>query len=149
MFHGGSNYGFSSSMGGLEIGITSYNYNSPIDETGDITDKYHSIRNVIKQHFPMPNIDIPTNEPKMVLPPVKLRPMTTLFSPWSRFMLGSDVRQSNKTLLFETFIQDAGFLLYETLLDDSIGSSSSLTITGLHDRAIVYLNNVGGIRSSF
>lgn len=149
MFHGGTNYGFSSSMGGLAIGVPSYDYNSPIDETGDITDKYHAIRNVIKQYLPMPDIDLPENEPKMVLPSVELRPKTTLFSPWSRFLLGSDVRQSKKPLLFENFTQDAGFLLYETRLDGSIDSSSSLTITALNDRAIVYLNNVGEIHFVF
>lgn len=130
-------------MGGLNIDIPSYDYNSAIDESGDITTRYYAIRNVIEKYFPLPNIDIPKNEPKMVLSPVELRRKTTLFSPWARFLLGTGVQQSNKLLLFEDVKQDAGFLLYEIQLNETIVNPSSLTITGLHDRAIVYLNNVG------
>lgn len=103
------------------------------------------MRDVIKQYFPIPNIDVPQNEPKMVLPPVKLRPRTTLFSKWARLSLGSAVHQSNTTLLFENFTQDTGFLLYETQLNNSIYNPCTLTIPILHDRCIIYLNNVSEI----
>lgn len=146
MAHGGTNYGFSSSADvdakGLEIVYTSYDYDALISESGDITNKYHAIRNVIEKYLPIPNIGIPRNESKMVLPPIQLRPRTTLFSFRSRHFLGSDVRQSSRPLLFENFIQDAGFLLYETQLDGLHVNPSMLYVTGLHDRAIVYLNNV-------
>lgn len=125
--------------------MSSYDYDAVLSEAGDLTAKYHRVRDVNRQYFPLPDIDVPENEPKMVLPPVELRPRTTLFSKRARFMLGSDVRQSNRPLLFENFTQDAGFLLYETKLNDSIGNPSTIKIPILHDRAIIYLNNVGEI----
>lgn len=149
LVHGGTNFGFSSSTGvdanGLQSYYTSYDFDALISESGDITDKYHAVRNVIKKHMPIPSIAVPRNESKMALPPVKLRPRTSLFSPWSRHLLGSDARQSKKPLVFENFTQDAGFLLYETQLDGLTVNSSVLNVTGLHDRAIVYLNYVSEI----
>lgn len=146
MVHGGTNFGFSSSTGvyaiGFKIFYTSYDFDALISESGDITSKYHAVRNVIKQYMPMPDIDLPRNESKMVLPPVKLRPKTALFSPLARLSLGSHVHQSKKPLLFENFTQNAGFLLYETKLNDLLGCPSLLSVTELRDRAIVYLNNV-------
>lgn len=49
MAHGGTNFGF---WEGMEIDstiITSYDYGSPITESGQITDKYLDIRRFIKQ----------------------------------------------------------------------------------------------------
>lgn len=146
LVHGGTNFAFSSSTGtdanGLQMYYTSYDFDALISEAGDITDKYHAVRDVIKKYMPMPNINVPQNESKMALPPVKLRPRTTLFSPLSRYLLGSAVHQSNKPLVFENFIQDNGFLLYETQLGGLVMNSSLLNVTGLHDRAIIYVNNV-------
>lgn len=144
MVHGGTNFGFTSStefdLGGYQTFLPPYD--ALMNEAGDMTDKYHAVRNVIKQYFPMPNIDVPENEPRMTLPSIKLRPRTTLFSSLARHKLGSAVRHSKKPLLFENFIQDAGFLLYETQLNGCLCNSSALKIPISHDRAIVYLNNV-------
>lgn len=177
MFHGGTNYEFSSSTGfdanGYEIGTTSYDYDAPmtegtylrsswlfflcrsafqmlilfrflfffVNEAGDITPKYFSIKKVVNAYFPSADYDPPQNESKMVPPAIDLKPRTTLFSSWARFLLGSSARYANQTLFFENFNQDAGFLLYESQLDDSI-NNPEIKIPGLRDRALIYLNNV-------
>lgn len=65
MFYGGTNFGFTA--GANEAGpgrfvpdITSYDYDAPLDESGDPTPKYFAIRKVISEFFPMPNVPIPS-----------------------------------------------------------------------------------------
>eukprot|EP00058_Branchiostoma_floridae_P011717 XP_002597205.1 hypothetical protein BRAFLDRAFT_203307 [Branchiostoma floridae] len=59
MFHGGTNFGFMNGAntryksGGRTLPtITSYDYDAPISETGDLTPKYFKIREILKQHTP-------------------------------------------------------------------------------------------------
>jgi hypothetical protein len=48
MFHGGTNFGFSNGADPLyEAQPTSYDYDAPITEAGDTTNKYLAIRNSI------------------------------------------------------------------------------------------------------
>lgn len=43
MFFGGTNFGF---LNGGKV-VTSYDYDAPLDEAGDVTEKYLEIRKVI------------------------------------------------------------------------------------------------------
>lgn len=58
MFHGGTNFGFTS--GATAVGstlenseyqpqLTSYDFSAPLDEAGDPTQKYHDIKRVLKE----------------------------------------------------------------------------------------------------
>ncbi|KAF2887468.1 hypothetical protein ILUMI_18705 [Ignelater luminosus] len=69
MFHGGTNWGFMNGANILGIGwdnrgynpdTTSYDYDAPLTEAGDYTDKYTVTRNVIKTYN-----DIPTKLPAL------------------------------------------------------------------------------------
>lgn len=147
MFFGGTNFGFSSGAdtskdSGYRPYITSYDYDAPLNEAGDVTSKYNAIRDVIKDFFPMPNISVPEAAPKMELPSIQLSPKTTLFSAWSRLVLGNEIRTSKKPLSFEEMDQGCGFVLYETMLPDSMKSPGSLQISKLYDRATIYVNDV-------
>lgn len=113
------------------------------DEAGDVTPKYNMIRDVIKDFLPLPkNISVPDVAPKMELPSIQLKPQTTLFSTWSRFILGNQTKTTKSPLTFEQINQGCGFVLYETMLPDSMKSPGSLQISRLYDRATVYVNNV-------
>ena len=52
MFHGGTNFGFwngSSARGNTDLPqITSYDYDAPLDESGNPTDKYFALQNLVK-----------------------------------------------------------------------------------------------------
>lgn len=85
----------------------------------------------------------------MELPSLQLSPRTTLFSLWSRFILGNQMIASQNPLTFGAIAQDAGFVLYETMLPDSMNSPGSLHISKLYDRATIYVNNVSERRLSF
>lgn len=147
MFFGGTNFGFSSGAdysneNGYRPFVTSYDYDAPMNEAADVTPKYNAIRDVIKDFFPMPNIPVPDVAPKMELPSIKLSAKTTLFSSCSRSILGSPVKKSINPLTFEQINQGCGFVLYETMLPNSVKNSGSLKISILNDRATIYMNNV-------
>uniref|UniRef100_A0A8W7K9V4 Glycoside hydrolase 35 catalytic domain-containing protein n=1 Tax=Anopheles albimanus TaxID=7167 RepID=A0A8W7K9V4_ANOAL len=64
MFFGGTNYGFtaganSAGSGGYVADVTSYDYDAPLSECGDPTDKYYTLRDTILQYFPRPNVSLP------------------------------------------------------------------------------------------
>lgn len=58
MFHGGTNFGFTSGANKYEKSknpeylpqITSYDYDAPLDEAGDPTEKYFKIKNVLEEY---------------------------------------------------------------------------------------------------
>jgi len=57
MFHGGTNFGFTSGANtngttadksGYRPQLTSYDFSAPLDEAGDPTEKYHAIKQTLK-----------------------------------------------------------------------------------------------------
>ena len=62
MVHGGTNFGLTA--GANDSGrylpmVTSYDYDSPISESGDITEKFRAFREVIAKHAPVPDEPLP------------------------------------------------------------------------------------------
>lgn len=58
MFHGGTNFGFTSgantngttlAKSGYRPQLTSYDFSAPLDEAGDPTEKYHDIKQILKK----------------------------------------------------------------------------------------------------
>lgn len=142
MFYGGNNYGFTAGANISKPFLTSYADGAPISITGAVGKKYFAIRNVIKEFFPLPDIPIPPNPTEMTLPPLKMQPMTTLFSSWSRRILSGKTVNSKIPLTFEQLLQNAGYVLYETVLPKSATIPSVLNITEFNDRAYIYVDNV-------
>lgn len=142
MFYGGNNYGFTSGANISKPFITSYGNSAPIDVTGAVSEKYFAIRNVIKEFFPLPNVSIPPKPRKMQLPPVKMQPITSLFSSLSRRILGGKAITSRKPCTFEQLHQNVGYVLYEKTLPKSATTLSTLSIPEFRDRAYIYVNNV-------
>jgi beta-galactosidase len=55
MFHGGTNFGFNAGADFRKAYMpdtTSYDYDSPLDEAGRLTSKFHAMREVIRRHLP-------------------------------------------------------------------------------------------------
>lgn len=147
MFFGGTNFGFTAGAnrdgpGNYKADITSYDYDAPMDETGDVTPKFRILRDVIKDFLPLPNISIPLKSPKMKIPTIEVHAKTALLSAASRQTLGREMITSVKPLTFEELNQFSGFVLYETELPTFKLDPSILTIPKLHDRAIVTIDNV-------
>ncbi|XP_035780656.1 beta-galactosidase-like isoform X2 [Anopheles albimanus] len=146
MFFGGTNYGFtaganSAGSGGYVADVTSYDYDAPLSECGDPTDKYYTLRDTILQYFPRPNVSLPQPTPKMKIDPVCLFPLGSLLDPVYREKLTAINVTSNRPLTFEALNQVSGLVLYEALIPDDIRTDPyKLTVEGIHDRAYVFVD---------
>lgn len=128
--------------------ITSYDYDAVMDEAGDPTEKYHKVREVIAQHLPMSSVPVPERAPKMTLPSVLMTPIGTLLSEKGRQYLGrtddgsSSVRTATDPLTFEQLNQFSGIVLYETTMPRMDRDPAELTINGLRDRALIFIEGL-------
>ncbi|CAK1581964.1 unnamed protein product [Parnassius mnemosyne] len=143
MFFGGSNFEFSA---GANYGqtylpdITSYDYDAPLNEAGDPTEKYYLIRNLLSEYHPeIQNIPTPVPSRKAAYGEIALQPRGSILSSKGRHHLGKkygDVMGS-KLPTFESLRQRAGLLLYETTLNDTDGQ---LRIAKPRDSVYVYVD---------
>lgn len=136
MFHGGTNFGFTNGAnhdGCYQPTVTSYDYDCPVSECGDLTEKYFAVKRVAERYMgKAPDLQV-ENLPKKDYGIVELTQQRPLFS-----NLPQPVESAN-TLTMEQLGQDFGFVLYETVLHGPF-ERSELTIDGLHDRAMLYLD---------
>jgi beta-galactosidase len=145
MYHGGTNFNFTTGANGdnlpdLATDPTSYDYDAPLDEAGDPTDKYYAIRDTIAQYMAVPNGTLPQPSPKLAFGPVTLTSTGTIFDHLTQLTLG-DVVVNDTALNFEELSLPYGFILYETTLTSDY-DSAELSIPGLSDRAYVFVDDV-------
>lgn len=139
MFHGGTNFGFLNGAnfdGFLQPTVTSYDYNCPVSECGDLTEKYFAIREVIKEYKGfVPELTV-ANLPKKNYGKVRLMKQAFLFDEIEKL---TKAVKSPYPLTMEEMEQDFGFLAYKIKLTGPF-EELELSIDGLNDRAQVYLN---------
>ncbi|MFV0504684.1 MAG: glycoside hydrolase family 35 protein [Lachnospirales bacterium] len=144
MFHGGTNFAFNNGanfqvtdgVGEYQPTITSYDYNCPISESGDMTPKYFAIKEVIEKHFgKVPKITV-ENLPKENYGAVVLDKKASLFKNIDEI---STSVESSYTQTMEELNQNFGFILYSTVLKGPF-EECEIEILGLHDRAIIYID---------
>lgn len=153
MFHGGTNFGFTNGANFSDVyqpTVTSYDYNCPLSESGDLTPKYFAIQKVIQKFWKThPDEFGPCVEPSVSLKnsqsqthshrlegTVSFTESARLFDESS--LLGKPIFDA-KPLTMEALGQDFGFVLYQTTLTGPF-EKMRLSIDGLHDRALIYLN---------
>ncbi len=139
MWHGGTNFGFMNGanhvFGKYLPIINSYDYDAPLSEAGDITRKYHALRNAIRKIAPVPDEPLPAPSPKLQLETVKVTGGVSLWKALPK--LSTPVHTAN-TEPMEYLDQNYGFILYRTRLSGP--QSGALSIKGLRDRAQVFLD---------
>jgi beta-galactosidase len=84
MLHGGTNFGFTAGANwnkeGYQPDITSYDYDSPIDEAGRPTPKYQAIRKMMAEHLPATAFGpMPKPQPVIEIPPFQLRESASIY----------------------------------------------------------------------
>ena len=111
MFHGGSSRGFMSGAnfgGGYEPNVSSYDYDSPLDEAGRPTRKFFLMREVIRKRLPggtrLP--DLPAPQPVLAVPRFELGEVAPLGD-----LLGRPVVSAGPRTM-ESLGQSYGFVLY-------------------------------------
>ena len=135
MFHGGSTFGFMNGANQSAVYkpiISSYDYDSPLDEAGRPTGKFFALRDVIKKYLPAGTAlpELPAPLPMIEIPRLELKESASLFS-----ALGRPVK-SERPQPMEAVGQNYGFILYRKRLDRA--AKGTLEITEARDYALVY-----------
>ncbi len=140
MFHGGTTRAF---MNGAnyndknpyEPQISSYDYDAPLDEAGNATEKFMEFRNVIRKHLPKGQVlpAVPAPKKAVALPLIDVAGELNVFD------IVSTPVKSVRPLTFEDLNQAYGFVRYSTTLKDKKGAAV-LKINELRDYGIVFIN---------
>ncbi|WP_436245125.1 glycoside hydrolase family 35 protein [Paenibacillus sp. LjRoot56] len=139
MFHGGTNFGFYNGANYGEVyepTTTSYDYDAPISECGDLTPKFHAIRRVLSQHMDIGECVLPEPIVKKQYGGVNLTQKADLFH---HLLQLSDSITSVYPLTMEQVGQDYGFILYSTTVSGP-RLNMKLHLQDVHDRAMVFVN---------
>lgn len=141
MFHGGTNFGFYSGANHIktyEPTTTSYDYDAPLTEWGDKTEKYEAVRTVLGKHGFKPGCAFPEPIPKVTYGKVALSERAGLFADANLEHL-SEPKQSVCIEPMEKFGQSYGFILYSTFIQGP-RQGQQLHIQEVRDRAQVFLD---------
>jgi beta-galactosidase len=135
MVHGGTSFGFMSGANydrAYQPDISSYDYDSPLDEAGRPTKKFSTLSEVIRKYLPAGTQLPPMPEPlpMVEIPRFELKESA---SPWA--LLGQPVR-SEKPQPMEALGQSYGFIFYRTMIEQS--ARGRLEIKEPRDYAVVY-----------
>lgn len=137
MFHGGTNFWYTNGANtayGYAPQPTSYDYDAPLGEWGNVTPKYLAFREVIQKYLPegekLP--DIPALNKVISFSPVTLTETALLPAAFTKSV------QSEKILTMEDLGQDFGYVHYETVLNQS--GKGTLTIKDVRDYAVILLD---------
>uniref|UniRef100_A0A3P8N6Y0 Beta-galactosidase n=1 Tax=Astatotilapia calliptera TaxID=8154 RepID=A0A3P8N6Y0_ASTCA len=147
MFHGGTNFGFMS--GAFAVGlpapepmVTSYDYDAPLSEAGDYTNKYHLLRNLFSHYHsesqPLPELP-PVHERRAYQPAV----IQQHISLWDSLRFTDKPFKSERPVNMENLPvnnnngQSYGYTLYETTITSGGALKSQ---NNVRDRALVFVD---------
>jgi beta-galactosidase len=140
MYHGGTNFGFSNGADPDYLPQpTTYDYDAPITEAGDITDKYLQLRNEISKYLPLPKVPIPSNSTKVALGIFQMNYYFSLIDAITQF--SGECFNLNYPSTFEMLGQGYGFIMYSTQLDTLDVDNKVLSIPGIRDRGYIQIGN--------
>ncbi|NXS82889.1 BGAL galactosidase, partial [Erpornis zantholeuca] len=144
MFIGGTNFAY---WNGANMPYmpqpTSYDYDAPLSEAGDLTEKYFALRKVIGMFKQLPEGLIPPTTPKFAYGKVRLQKAGTVLEVLDGLSPSGPVR-STYPLTFVELKQYFGFVLYRTTLPKNCVEPTPLSspLNGVHDRAYVSVDGV-------
>jgi len=137
MFHGGTSFGFMSGANWdhneYQPDVTSYDYDSPVSESGGLTKKFYAFREVIAKHrsgLTLP--DPPAPLAVVEIPEFALDRVAPL---WENLPTPSTVDQPRN---MESFGHSYGYILYRTTLKSA--ANGDLVLPALRSYARIYLN---------
>lgn len=139
MVHGGTNFGFTAGANfsndtNIQPDLTSYDYDAPISEPGWETEKYDSLRNLIKQYVKYEIPDVPARIPVISITNIKLDKAVDVLS----LLEKKTPVKSLKPLTFEDLNQGYGYVLYRRKFAKS--AKGLMHVPGIADFGIVYIN---------
>lgn len=135
MTHGGTSFGHwaGANSPGFAPDVTSYDYDAPINEYGQVTPKYTELREMLQKYSDKKLPEAPKAIPTTTVPAFNFTQYAPLFENLPEAIKSTDI----KTM--EEFNQGWGSILYSTTLPE-ITQQSKLHIAGGHDYVQVFLN---------
>lgn len=137
MTHGGTNWGHwaGANSPGFAPDVTSYDYDAPISESGQVTPKYMELREMMKKYYDgkeMPKI--PATIKPIEIKEFEFESVAPLFSNLP------EPKKSHDIKTMEEFDQGFGSILYRTTLPE-LPEGGMLTINDPHDYVQVFVND--------
>ncbi|WP_138755957.1 glycoside hydrolase family 35 protein [Paenibacillus sinopodophylli] len=139
MFHGGTNFGFyngANHINQYEPTITSYDYDTLLNESGDPTPKFYAVREVLEKHFELPELQLPEPTAKRAFGKVALKQQASLFDQLNA--LSKPVLRTCPESM-EKLGQSLGYILYSTVVKGP-RDLAQLTLQDVRDRALVFVD---------
>ncbi|KAK8881118.1 hypothetical protein M9Y10_003847 [Tritrichomonas musculus] len=137
MYIGGTNFGFYNGANGdrnsYQADPTSYDYDAPLSEPGDMTWKYEKVKEVIKKYLDVKTLDV-KNTTKRSYGKVQFTEGVSLFDALPTIAQRQSTTESPAS--FEALDCDFGFVLYEA----EIKKKGHLRLPRANDRANVFIN---------
>ncbi|XP_022174724.1 beta-galactosidase-like isoform X2 [Myzus persicae] len=148
MFHGGTNFGFTSGAvkkihQNYKPSVTSYDFSALLNEAGDPTEKYFKIKKLLEEsNFAVSNDVSLVPAPKGNYGTFTMQPLVSIFEKVTQRIkpIESDV-----PLGFEIMGFKSGFVMYETTLTNDqkfVTAPVNLTISKIRDQATIFLDQV-------
>ncbi|CAL1533778.1 unnamed protein product [Lymnaea stagnalis] len=143
MFIGGTNFGFMNGANSppFQPVPTSYDYDAPLNEAGDITPNYYAIRDIISKYQKLPEIPIPPNTNKTGYGNISMEFVCIIQDALPFLSPGGPVLSSYPVPM-EKIGFYAGFILYRFILTAEYANPTPLQSKGIRDRAVVMVNDV-------
>uniref|UniRef100_A0A2I3HFY4 Galactosidase beta 1 n=1 Tax=Nomascus leucogenys TaxID=61853 RepID=A0A2I3HFY4_NOMLE len=144
MFIGGTNFAYwNGANSPYAAQPTSYDYDAPLSEAGDLTEKYFALRNIIQKFEKVPEGPIPPSTPKFAYGKVALEKLKTVGAALD-ILCPSGPIKSLYPLTFIQVKQHYGFVLYRTTLPQDCSNPAPLSspLNGVHDRAYVAVDGI-------
>lgn len=139
MFHGGTNFGFTSGANYYEKlapDTTSYDYDALLTEWGEITPKYKAFQEVISRFTTLPEVKLSTVIQRKAFGEIKVKDKVSLFSVMDE--LANPVT-SPYPLTMEALHQSTGYILYKSNLGKN-RPIEDFRLIQCTDRANVFIN---------
>ncbi|OHT11324.1 Beta-galactosidase [Tritrichomonas foetus] len=137
MYIGGTNFYFYNGANGdrnsYQADPTSYDYDAPLSECGDMTWKYEKVKETIAKYLPVRKLDV-KNTTKKAYGKVTFTEGISLYDALPTIAQRQETADSPKT--FEALDVDFGFVLYQTTIQEG----GSLKLKKVHDRANVFVD---------
>jgi len=136
MVHGGTTFGTYSGANAPPYlpQTSSYDYDAPIDEAGNATNKFYAIRELFSKYLQenetLPNVPAPI--PSQTIKHISFTAVAPLWDNLPQPVL------ADSAILMEDLDQAYGALLYATSIP--VGPESTLQFGEVHDYALVYMN---------
>ena len=136
MTHGGTNWGHwaGANSPGFAPDVTSYDYDAPISESGQITPKYRQLRKTLAKYmYGEKQLRVPATIKSMAVNEFKLTEYAPLFDNLPQGKTDRDIRT------MEEYNQGYGSILYRTELPE-LKTKTLLTVNEAHDFAQVFVD---------